>query len=78
MGQGVNAENAALLYNPPLLLRIQPVLSALIALGGSILLYSSAAKSGMQTADYMAFASAYGLVNGAMLSLASMTEGLAR
>ena len=71
------AENAALLYNPPLLLRIQPVLSALIALGGSILLYSSAAKSGMQTADYMAFASAYGLVNGAMLSLASMTEGLA-
>ena len=71
------AREAALLYNPPLLLKLQPALSGLITLGGSLLLYFTAAQSGVSTASYMAFASAYGLVSGAMLSLTSIVGSLA-
>lgn len=73
----VYSKEAALRYNPPLFLKILPSLSALITLAGSILLYRSAAFSGMSGADYMAFSSAYGLVSGAMISLAATAESLA-
>ena len=68
------AKDAALLYNPPLLIKLQPALSGLITLGGSLVLYFVAASSRVTAADYMAFSSAYGLVSGAMVSL-SMAAG---
>ena len=71
------AKCAALLYNPPLLLKLQPALSGLITLGGSLLLYSKAAHAGISAADYMAFSSAYGLVSGAMLSLSQVAGSIA-
>lgn len=71
------AKDAALRYNPPLLLKLLPALSGLITLGGSLLLYSTAALSAISSADYMAFASAYGLVSGAMLSLTGVAGSMA-
>lgn len=73
----VYSKDAALRYNPPLLLKLYPALSGVITLGGSIILYYTAAVSGIGSADYMAFASAYGLVSGALLSLASIAESMA-
>lgn len=71
------AKDAALRYNPPLLLKLLPALSGLITLGGSLLLYRVAALSGTSGADYMAFSSAYGLVSGAMLSLSVIAGSMA-
>lgn len=73
----VYAKDAALLYNPPLFLKLQPVLSGLITLGGSLLLYSTAAHANIGVADYLAFSSAYGLVSGAMLSLSTVAGSIA-
>lgn len=71
------AKDAALLYNPPLFLRLQPALSGLITLGGSLFLYATAAHTSISAADYMAFSSAYGLVSGAMLSLSMVAGSIA-
>lgn len=71
------AKEAALLYNPPLLLKLLPALSGLITLGGSLLIYAAAAHTAISAADYMAFSSAYGLVSGAMLSLSQAAGNIA-
>ena len=73
----IYAQDAALIYNPPIFLKVQSVFSGLISLGGMLFLYSAAALSGMGTADYMAFSSAYGLVSGAMMALASTVGTIA-
>lgn len=70
-------ENAALLYDPPWIIKIQPVLAGLVSLGGTIALYFSAASSAVSVADYMAFTAAYGLVSGAVMSLAMVATTLA-
>lgn len=71
------AKEAKLLYNPPLLLKLQPALAGLITLAGSILLYDIAAVSHVNPAQYMAFSAAYGLVSGAVLSLAAVAGSMA-
>ncbi len=70
---GAAYENQArLTYDPPALLKIQPIFAGIISMAGLIVLYYSAAASGVSVADYMAFNSAYGMVGGAMLSLAGV------
>lgn len=73
----IYAQDAALIYDPPFFLKIYSVFSGLISLGGMLFLYSAAALSGLETADYMAFSSAYGLVSGAMMTLASTVGTIA-
>ncbi len=67
-------EVASLSYNPPFLLKIQEVLPTLISAIGFIAIYFIAAASNVSTADYMGFNSAYGLVSGAIGTLASMAK----
>jgi len=62
-------KQARFIYNPPLFLKVEAALSAVIALAGTALLYLSAAKSGVTPAQYMAFSAAYGLLSGAALRL---------
>ena len=69
---GVYKEQAELLYNPPFFLRLSPVFSVAISLAGTIVLYSCAAASQVAIADYMAFNASFGMVSGAMTSLASI------
>lgn len=73
----VYSEAAKLTYNPPLFLKLNSAISLLISLTGTIVMYYFAATDGVQVADYYAFTSAYGMVSGAFMSLASMAMTIA-
>jgi len=68
---------AELEYNPPLFLRLNGPINAAIALIGTIVLYFSAATSGVSAADYMAFNVSYGMVSAAFMSVAGIALTLA-
>ena len=64
-------------YNPPMFLRANSAFSAIISMGGMILMYFMSVQSGVGVADYYAFNTAYGLVSGAFMSLASIATTIA-
>ncbi len=66
------SESAALKYNPPLIVKLNAVISTLIAFAGTITLYYFAVVSRISLADYMAFNMSYGLVAGAFMALSTM------
>jgi NHLM bacteriocin system ABC transporter ATP-binding protein len=70
-------EQAELTYNPPTLIKIQPIIASLISLAGTIIIYYCAAAAGVGVADYMAFNASYGLVNGAIMALANVATTFA-
>ena len=72
------AGEAALQYDPPMFLKIAPVLTTAISLVGTMVLYAAAVKSGVSVAEYYAFNAAYGMVNGAFLALAGIAAGAAQ
>ena len=61
---------AKLQFNPPLMIKMNSVVSALLPMIGTILLYYSAIRAQVPIADYMAFNASYAMVSGAILSLA--------
>ena len=63
------AENARLEYNPPMFLKIGPVITTAISLAGTIVLYYLAVESGVAQNEYYAFSAAYGRVMAAFNSL---------
>ncbi len=65
-------------YAPPLLVRLSGLIPSVIAMAGTILFYSSAISSGVSTADYMAFNTAYGMLSGAFGALAGIAFTIAR
>ncbi|MBQ7729610.1 MAG: NHLP bacteriocin export ABC transporter permease/ATPase subunit [Spirochaetales bacterium] len=79
-GQWANAfENSAkALFRLPAFMLFCPVLISAVGLIGQIFLYSTALSSSISLSDYYAFNSAYGLVNGAIMALASVVESLTR
>ena len=72
------AQQVRMSYNPPMFLRINGVLSTAISLTGTLVMYAMAMKSGVSTAEYYAFATAYGMVSGAFLSLAGTAAIIAQ
>ena len=66
-----------LTYHPPFLVKFNATIALLISLAGTILMYEAAFVSGVSVADYYAFSTAYGMVSGAFLSLASIALTLA-
>ncbi len=66
------AESARLTYNPPAFIMYSGVISMIISLTGTIVMYYAAIESGVSVADYYAFNSAYGMVSGAFMSIASI------
>lgn len=66
-------QQADLSYNPPLLIKIQPVIAGVISLAGTVVIYYSAAAASVSVADYMAFSASFGLVSGAIMALANVT-----
>lgn len=66
------AQEAKLSYNPPVFLRFNAAFSMIISLIGSIVMYYMAVRSAVSVADYYAFNTAYGMVSGAFMSLASI------
>ncbi|WP_312071319.1 NHLP bacteriocin export ABC transporter permease/ATPase subunit [Anaerotignum propionicum] len=65
-------QKASLIYDPPMYLKLNTVISTGISLVGTIVLYYTAVKTGVSVADYFAFNIAYGMVSGAFLSLSGI------
>ena len=71
------AKDAQLEYNPPTFIKLNSVLTNMISLGGLVLLYYIAIKTGVQDHQYIAFDAAYGRVTGAFTSLAGIAVSVA-
>ena len=56
------AEQISMTYNPPLFLKVSPVIEMAISLIGLMVIYYLAIKNGVGISQYYAFASAYGIV----------------
>lgn len=67
-------------YNPPVYLKVNTAVISAVTLFGTVILYYQALKAQMNVADYMAFNTAYALVNGAFttLSAAAAQVGMVR
>lgn len=74
----VYAKQAELTYNPPMFIKLNSVISVAISLVGTIVMYYMAIRSHVSVADYFAFNTAYGMVSGAFMSLASITLVIAQ
>ena len=72
------SEQLMVSYNPPMFLRAGGAFSAIISMGGMILMYFMAVQSGVSVADYYAFNTAYGLVSGAFMSIAGIATTIAQ
>ena len=66
--------SADLEYNPPIIIRLAPVFTVIFTFGNLLVLYYIAAVTGVSAADYMAFATSYGLVSTAIMGLSSITN----
>ncbi len=71
-------KGAGLRYNPPMILKVNGVITEGIRLVGTIVLYYIALKSTISMKDYMSFNQAYGMVMGAFASLVSVVLVFAR
>ena len=72
------AEEAELLYNPPLFLKVSAALHTTVTLAGTFAIYHAAAKSGVSAADYYAFNAAYALTAGAFGQLSFIAQSVAQ
>ena len=72
------AKQVASVYNPPMFLRINSVISMAISLAGTLVMYMAALRSGVGVAEYYAFNAAYGMVSGAFMSLSGLAMTLAQ
>lgn len=66
------AKTATLTFSPPLLVRIGPVLTGAVSMVGTVILFAIAGATKISPADYMAFNVSYGMVSGAIMSLAGI------
>ena len=71
------AKVARTIYNRPLILKASSVIVTGVGLIGVMLIYFFASISQVSVADYMAFNTAYGLVTGAISSLAGIASQIA-
>ena len=69
---------ARLTYNPPLIIKLNSVITLAITLISNIVIYYIAAKSGLDQSTYFAFTAAYSMLSGAFLSLTSIALSAAQ
>jgi len=72
------AQEAALAYNPPFILKVNTVVATGISLIGTVVFYAIAIKSKVTTSEYYAFNIAYTTLFAAFLQLSSSTLSLSR
>jgi NHLM bacteriocin system ABC transporter ATP-binding protein len=68
---------AGLTYNPVLFLKLAAALQGAAVLTGMLLIYYSAARTGVSVAQYIAFSAAFGMTNGALMSLVGAAGDIA-
>ncbi|MBO7573946.1 MAG: ATP-binding cassette domain-containing protein [Bacilli bacterium] len=64
-------------YNPSIIIKISPVISLVISILGTIVIYLVAAKNSLSASNYMAFNTSYGVLSGVFASLTSTVALLA-
>ena len=74
----IYAEQARLLYNPPLFLKVSGVITTAISLIGTMVMYYYALTTNVSIAQYYAFNSAYGMVSNSFLALAGIITTIAQ
>ena len=72
------ADEAEVIYSPPLFVKINPVISSAISLFSTISLYYFAVKSGVGQPEYFAFTASFGMLMGAFNSVAEITSSVAQ
>lgn len=72
------SKSATLKYSPPLFIRLNPVFSQFLMLGGGLLLNYLAVKNGIELSNYLAFLVAYGMVSSAFTMLVNLSLSFAR
>lgn len=60
------SDMARLTYDPPLIIKLNPVISAAIGTIGTVVIYFLTLRQGLSIAEYSAFNSAYGMLYGAL------------
>jgi NHLM bacteriocin system ABC transporter ATP-binding protein len=65
-------KTAELIYNPPLFIKMNSVISTAITLFSTIVIYFMAIKSNLDQSTYFAFSSSYGMLMGAFMSFAGI------
>lgn len=63
------AREAAFSYNPPMFLKINPVITAAIPLVGTFILYGAAIRSHVSLADFYGFTTAYAIMSAAFMQI---------
>ena len=74
---GLYKDEAKLIYDPPLFLKLTPVVQPAITLIGTFVLYWKAFNAHVTPEDYMAFMSSYGLLSGAFIAFCGITLSIA-
>lgn len=59
-------------YNPPIIIKILPMLSTVISMVSTIVLYYIASATNVSMADFIAFSTAFAAVSGSILALAPL------
>ena len=72
------SEAVKFIYNPVFSVRIYPALTALLSLGGTMLIFWSTLSNGVTTSDYIAFSSAFGMITAALSQLNGVIPSLAQ
>ena len=72
------SDTARLLYNPAFKGRLYPALSALLSIGGMALIFWSALHYRVSSSDYIAFASAFGMMMAALIQIYNVIPQLAQ
>ena len=66
---GFYAREAALTYDPPMIIKVNKALISAVTLIGTVVLYYRAVAGGVSVADYFAFNSAFGMLSGAFAAI---------
>ena len=71
-------ESARFLYNPSFKGRLYPALTALLGLGGTMLIFWCTLSNGVTTSNYIAFSSAFGMITASIAQLNGVVPSLAQ
>ncbi len=63
------SDMARITYDPPFIIKLNPVISTAIGTAGTVIIYFLTLKQGLSVAEYSAFNSAYAMLYGALSSL---------
>ena len=72
------SETARIIYNPAFKSRLYPALTALLGIGGTMLIFWSTLSNGVSTSDFIAFCAAFGMMTAAIAQLQLLVPNLSQ